>query len=432
MSNKDIFCAVPWHNSHLYWDGTYGACCSERTRPSGPEKNLADTSITEWYNSDAMRDFRLRILGDQKLPECEGCYKEESHGHESRRIKENFKVGIFTKQAFKKSFEQSPWAEKFNDSKQSGFTNKLPIDLHLDFGNECNLACKMCFPAASSRITQQYIKWQIPVEKKSNWTNSDLLYQKFLDNIKSLPNLHRIHVMGGEPLINKKFYDFVDWLVDNNYKDLSLSFVSNGTRIDFDFIEKLKFFKSVDIEISLESVYDNNHYIRQGSNTQQLLNNINQLVSKRTNTLNIVLRSVPQLLNVNNYYDYILFAYKNRLSIQSIPLTRPNYLAINVLPATIKKSLIKKYQTVIEKIATQTPTVLTLATGRDTSRLEQLLIGECQSIIEMLNQPEPDNVEQLRQDLVFWLMRWDKVFNLNAYDYYPEYKEFFQEYGYRI
>jgi hypothetical protein len=73
-----------------------------------------------------------------------------------------------------------------------------------------------------------------------------------------------------------------------------------------------------------------------------------------------------------------------------------------------------------------------LATGRDTSRLEQLLIGECQSIIEMLNQPEPDNVEQLRQDLVFWLMRWDKVFNLNAYDYYPEYKEFFQEYGYRI
>lgn len=432
MANKDIFCAVPWHNSHLYWDGTYGACCSERTKPLGPEKNLVDTTLIAWYNSDAMRDFRLRILGDKKLPECELCYKQESHGHESRRIKENFKVGIFTKQAFEKSFEQSPWFNKFADSMQTGSTDKLPIDLHIDFGNECNLACKMCFPAASSRIAQQYTKWHIPIEKKSNWTNSESLYQKFLKNIKSLPKIHRIHVMGGEPLVNKKFYEFIDWLIDNNYQDLSLSFVSNGTRIDFDFIKKLKFFKSVDIEISLESIYDNNHYIRQGCDTQQLLNNIDELIRNRTDTFNIVLRSVPQLLNVNNYYDYILFAYKNKLSIQSIPLIRPNYLAINVLPISIRYSLIEKYQTVKEKIAEQAPAITTLATGRDTSRLEQLLIQECESIIEILKQPEPDNVQQLRQDLIFWLMRWDKDFNLNAFNFFPEYSEFLIEYGYRV
>jgi len=432
MPNKDIFCAVPWHNSHLYWDGTYGACCSEKIRPQGSEKNLSDTTLQEWYNSKSMRDFRLRILGNDKLPECNGCYTEEKHGHESRRIRENFKVAIFTKQAFDKSFQQSPWYEKFEKSSQTGTVDRLPIDLHLDFGNECNLACKMCFPAASSRIAQQYTKWNIVVDKKLNWTNSDLLYRKFLENIQSIPKLHRIHIMGGEPLINKRFHTFVDWLIDNNYQDLSLSFVSNGTSVSSELIEKLKFFKSVDIEISLESIYSNNHYIRQGSETKQVLDNLDFLSKHRTNSLNIVLRSVPQLLNVNNYYEYILFAYKHKLSIQSIPLIDPEYLAVKVLPIDIRRLLITKYLEVKDQILNQAPKIETISTGRDISRLEYQLGQECDTVIALLNQPEPENVDKLRQDLIFWLMRWDRVFKLNALEFYPEYETFLKEYGYRI
>jgi pyruvate-formate lyase-activating enzyme len=432
MANKDIFCAVPWHNSHLYWDGAYGACCSEKTKPQGQEKNLSDTTLDEWYNGKSMRDFRLRILGDEKLPECQGCYYEEIHGHESRRIKENYKVAIFTKQAFKKSFLQSPWYEKFEKSAESGTVDKLPIDLHLDFGNECNLACKMCSPAASSRIAQQYTKWNITIDKKTNWTNSDLLYQRFLENIKQIPELHRIHIMGGEPLTSKRFHMFVDWLIDNNYKDLSLSFVSNGTSVSTELVKKLNFFKSVDIEISLESIHSNNHYIRQGSKTKQVLDNLDFLSKHRSNSLNVVLRSVPQLLNVNNYYEYILFAFKNKLSIQSNPLMDPEYLAINVLPINIRHALISKYHEVKDQILNQAPEIETLSTGRDISRLESQLGKECDTIIALLRQPEPANVVKIRQDLIFWLMRWDRVFKLNALDFYPEYETFLKEYGYSI
>jgi sulfatase maturation enzyme AslB (radical SAM superfamily) len=432
MANKDIFCAVPWHNSHLYWDGTYGACCSEKSKPCGDEKNLSDTTLEEWHNSEPMRNFRLRILGNERLPECKGCYSEENHGHESRRIRENFKVAIFTKQAFEKSFKQSPWYKKFEESATTGRVDKLPIDLHIDFGNECNLACKMCFPAASSRIAQQYTKWNILIDKKPNWTSSDLLYQKFLKNIKSIPNLHRIHIMGGEPLINKRFHDFVDWLVANQYNNLSLSFVSNGTHIDKKLIEKLKFFKSVDIEISLESIHDNNHYIRQGSETKKVLDNLNYLLEHRSSTFNIVLRSVPQLLNVNNYYEYILFAYKNNLSIQSIPLTNPEYLAIKVLPITLRHELIVKYQQVKEIILEKSSKIETISIGRDTSRLEYQLSQECNTIIELLKQPEPVEVDKLREELIVWLTRWDKLFKLNAIKFYPEYQYFLQAYGYCI
>jgi MoaA/NifB/PqqE/SkfB family radical SAM enzyme len=147
MANQKIFCAVPWHNTHLYWDGTYGACCSEQQKPIGAQENINNTSLAKWYTSDTMKHFRQRILGDQPLSECAGCYYEESHGHQSRRVKENFKVAIFTEQAFDKSFEQSPWHKKFVID-----ADKLPIDWHIDFGNECNLACKMCLPKASSKI----------------------------------------------------------------------------------------------------------------------------------------------------------------------------------------------------------------------------------------------------------------------------------------
>jgi MoaA/NifB/PqqE/SkfB family radical SAM enzyme len=431
MANKDIFCAVPWHNSHLYWDGAYGACCSERHKPQGIEKNLVNTNIIEWYNSDAMKDFRLRILGNEKLSECQGCYIEESRGHESRRIKENFKVGIFTQQAFTKSYHQSPWIEKFNYSKNTGSTDKLPIDLHIDFGNECNLACKMCSPSASSRIAQQYVKWQIPANKKTNWTNSNTLYQNFLKNIQSLPRIHRIHIMGGEPLYNKKFYQFVDWLIQNKRTDISLSFVTNGTIFDNNFVKKLQAFNTVDIEISVESVHANNHYIRQGSSTQQVLVNILNFVKYRSQSFNIVLRSVPQLFNVNNYHELILFAYENKLSIQSNPLISPAHLAINILPQHIRNNFIKNYNKVKEILAKNLPQFQTLATGRDTSRLEQQLIKECDTIIKMLNESCPDNVDQIRTELVDWISKWDAVYKLDATEFFPEYKQFLADCGYK-
>jgi sulfatase maturation enzyme AslB (radical SAM superfamily) len=425
MPDRRIFCAVPWHNTHIYWDGSYGYCCSE-SRPPQLTQNLKTTSIVQWYNSNSMQDFRKRILGNEFLDECSSCYSEEANGLESRRIKENFKTGIFTEQAFDRSFDQSPWNKHFKES-----TNKVPIDWHIDFGNECNLACKMCYPQASSRIAGYYKTWGIdtlPTQK--NWTNDPESWKRFLENLNKIDRLHRVHVMGGEPLLSKKFKEFIDFILEHK-KSVSLSFVTNGTLLDNSIINKLSEFKQVDIEVSIESIHNNNHYIRQGSDTSQVLDNIEKL--KQNKTFNVILRSVPQLLNVNNYFDYILYALKNRISIQSIPLTKPNYLAINILPWEIRQQLIEKYNIVKQQIIdSNINTFKTITTGRDTSRLEIQLVRECNTIINMLQSNNPDNVEDLRYQLIEWLQRWDRVYNLNALNYYPEYKDFFEYYGYKI
>ena len=426
MADQRIFCAVPWHNTHIYWDGNYGNCCNEAHAPKDAQ-NLKTSSIINWYNSNSMQDFRKRILGNEFLSECRFCYQQEQQGHESRRVKENFKTGIFTEQAFDRSFEQSPWREHFTED-----TNRLPIDWHVDFGNECNLACKMCSPQSSSRIAGHYKTWGFDTPAQINWTDDDDSWRQFLTNINLVDRLHRIHIMGGEPLLSKKFKEFIEFIAD--YKQsISISFVTNGTLFNDEIIDKLTKFKQIDIEVSLESVHSNNHYIRQGSDTNQVLSNIKKLLSLKNENFNIILRSVPQLLNVNNYFDYILYAFNNRISIQSIPLMQPDYLAINILPWEIRKQLIEKYTLVRQQIAeSDVNNFNTITTGRDVSRLENQLVRECNTIINMLQSDSPSDVDTLRYQLIEWLNRWDNVYKLNALNYYPEYKEFLIQYGYKI
>ena len=432
MPNKKIFCNVPWTNTHIYWDGSFGMCCSEKSKiyhnSQSAEFNLKNYTITDWYNSKPLQQARSDMMVDNKLLSCRGCYYEEYHGYESRRIKENFKSVIFTEQAFEKSYQQSHWKERFESTLADP-----PIDWHIDLGNECNLACKMCNPNASSLVADKYRRWGIDSEIRKNWVNDQESYDNLIKSIDSVA-VRRIHFMGGEPMLSKRFRDIVNYLIEHNkHTNLSISFVTNGTIVDQEFIDKLKTFKSFDIEISLESIYKNNNYIRQGSEVTHLLNNIKSLMDQQTETFKVILRSVPQLLNVNNYDQYILWAWKNNVSIQGIPLIEPDYLKISVLPKELRLGLISRYQSVVRQIQEETMSSLTtVTTGRNTKHLDLQLIRECQSIIDFLKSDEPSNVIELRTQLRDWLIQWDSEFNLNAYDYYPEYAEFLKDIGYNV
>lgn len=437
MANKNIFCNVPWTNTHVYWDGSFGACCSEKHRPYSNDKtkefNIQHMTVAEWHNSQPMKQFRKDIQGDGKLSACYSCYSEEQYNFESRRIKENFKSVIFTKQAFDKSFQQSSWHNRFESAQQEA-DQSAPIDWHVDLGSECNLACKMCGPQASSRIFNYYKKWDIIKDGQvENWTSNPVAWNNFLISVQQTTNLNRIHFMGGEPMMSRKFKDLLDYLIANNRTEISISFVTNGTLFDQSLIDRLKQFKSADVEVSLEAIEDNNHYIRQGSVTSSVMSMIETLISQQTDTFRVVLRNVPQLLNINNYHKYIKWAYDKKVAVQSIPLTFPRFMSISVLPLSLRLSFVDRYKQVIDYIE-QNPCnhFTTITTGRDVSRLDVQLIAECRAIISLLNQPSPTDIEQLTKDLVQHLTKWDKEFGLDAYDFYPEYQEFLNVIQYRV
>ena len=428
MPNQQIFCNVPWTNIHVYWDGSFGACCSEASKPySHGRYNLSELTVAEWFNTEPMQALRKHIMGNHPLSLCSGCYAEESIGHESRRIKENFKSVIFTEQAFDESFLQSPMYENFITAD----TNIVPIDWHVDLGNECNLACKMCNPRASSRIAAQYRQWKITSQEENifkNWTEDPHAWQNFVTSIQQTPNLNRIHFMGGEPFLNKKFNDILDVLLEYTPK-VSVSFVTNGTFYDSNIVEKLKKFSSCDIEISIESFDRTNDYIRQGSKIDVIKNNLEKFTANISDTFKIILRSVPQLLSINSYHNYLRYCWENKIIVQSIPLKNPKYLQISVLPKNIKQDLTVKYQQLEAELEQQSQKESkALVTGRDANRITAQILRETRAMIQLLQQDEDD---QLRYELIKWLRQWDSVYSLDAMDFYPEYRDFLISYGYK-
>ena len=114
-------------------------------------------------------------------------------GGTSRRHRSNQKSVIFTKQAFDESFKQSPSYEHFKLSEtQQGLTDTLPIDLHVDLGNYCNLACKMCYPIASTTIAVQHVQWGIESDRQYlglDWTKDNDAWLRFLNELLTIPKL---------------------------------------------------------------------------------------------------------------------------------------------------------------------------------------------------------------------------------------------------
>lgn len=429
MADGKVFCNVPWTNLHIYWDGSFGACCYEKHRPypDGQTQtyNIKNMSVADWFNTEPMRAMRQQIHGSTPLSNCESCYRDEELGNESRRVKENFKSVIFTEQSFERSFEQGPMRSVFYADHVSS-----PIDWHVDLGNECNLACKMCIPAASSKIAAQYRRWNlIPAEQSifQNWTEDDTAWDNFLTSIVETKHLNRLHFMGGEPLLNRRFESLLDFLLEHK-PGLSLSFVTNGTIYNQKIIDKLLQFESCDLEISIESFDNANDYIRQGSTVSETVANIERILAQTNDKFKLVLRSVPQLLNVHSYDKYLQWCLDHQVAVQSIPLKNPGYLKISVLPQDIKQQLIEQYESF--KISIQQLHYTTLVTGRDATKLPQQIIRECDSVLHQLRTQPDANVAEQRIMLAQWLTKWDTVYKLNALDYYPRYKDFLLECGY--
>ena len=433
MPNARIFCNVPWTNTHIYWDGSYGACCAETEKLYSPEDssvyNLNKITLAQWLESKPLNDMKQRMLGNNPLPQCSQCYKEEAAGFESKRIQENFKTVIFTEQAFDKSFAQNPIVNEIQNC-----TPLLPIDWHVDLGNECNLACKMCGPALSSKIAAQYKQWHL-IDKnqpvKENWTENEVAWQQFLQNIQQVPALSRLHFMGGEPLLSRRFESLLDYLINNGrHKTMSISFVTNGTIYKQSVIDKLKMFTSCDLEVSLETVNVTNDYIRQGSSITRVLSNIEKIQEQTTDTFQLIMRPAPQALSVNSYHEYLEWCYNRMLPIQCIPVNRPAYMKIAVLPKQLRTSLIERYRPLQEKLQADCNNMLsTIALGRNKTTLAPRFLREVNSIINLLEQPEES--DELKYMLIDWLVKWDNVYKLDARRYYPEYKEFLEQYGYK-
>lgn len=429
MPNKDIFCNTPWYELQIYWDGGLGACCQEAHRIYPLEKsstyNIANMTIAEWFNSQPMVSARQQLLGNTKLSICERCYIEEEYSPSSRRHRSNQKSVIFTKDNFKESFKQSPGYKKF----ASVTAIEMPIDLHIDLGNYCNLACKMCSAKASSSIAVQEVKWGIEKSRQyigSDWTRNKEVWDRTIAEIIAIPKLSNIHFMGGETLITPKFEELVDALILAGRTDVNISFVTNGTTFNSALLNKLTQFKRVGIEVSIESLTQHNSYQRQGTDTALVLENIDRYINEYTNntSITVTLRPAISALTIGSYWTLLEYALQRKLLVKGLIAFTPSWIHPAVLPAEVRNEYKVNYQNLITNYQLTSNTAD--YNESDPTQYKEIIYDEIIQVLNLLNVPQVNGFNEL----VNQCRKWDNVYKYNATELYPELANEFKKYGY--
>jgi molybdenum cofactor biosynthesis enzyme MoaA len=406
-----------------------GICCQEDHKLyAGTDYNIATMTIAEWFNSAPVQQFRQAILGNTPVSACRRCYVEESHAGKSRRLKSNQKSVIFI-QAFQESFEQSPWRKHFDSS---GLTATQPIDIHVDLGNYCNLACKMCNARASSQIAAQEVKWGIESSRPylgQDWTKNADTWASFKQQLLNIPGLNNIHFMGGETLLTDRFEDLVDCMIEHGRFDLCFSFVTNGTIFQPKLMAKLSKFRRVGIEVSIETVSEHNAYQRQGTDTAQVLANIEKYQEwDNGSNITITLRPAISALTIGHYHTLLAYALANKFIIKSLLVNRPEYLDVKILPESAKSTYIQYYENILQEL--EYVSVKLDYNESDPNNFREIIKQQARMCINMLGQNQPGNIDQLQKQFVEHCKKWDQVYGYNAVKLYPELAEVFDRYGY--
>jgi len=429
VPNQNFFCSTPWYELHIYWDGSLGICCQESHKLYNDNSyNIATTTIAEWFNSNPVKHFRQQILGDSPVSACSRCYHEEQSGGNSRRFKSNQKSVIF-RQAFADSFEQSPGRKHFD---LSGITVTHPIDIHVDLGNYCNLACKMCHPQASSTIASQQVKWGIESSRQylgTDWTQNNDVWNSFLQQLLNTPGLNNIHFMGGETLLTKRFEDFVDHMIAHDRLDLCFSFVTNGTVFRPELMAKLKKFRRVGIEVSIETVDRRNSYQRQGTDTDQVMTNLDRYLDQcNGSNITLTVRPAVSALTIGSFPGLLQYCLDRNLLVKSLLVSRPDFLNALILPKSVKYQYLEYYQTLINRLnGIKVPIDYNASDPHNTNIIVKEEAHMCMNI---LSQPAPENAEDLRRQMVEHCRKWDQIYGYDARELYPELTEVWNRHGY--
>ena len=319
MEKLKHFCALPFTQFTVSSFNEYQLCCDNM----GESGMYSDQhSILEYFNSDYINKQRLSFLKNKRLDICQSCWKREDKGLRSRRLE-----GL-----------EGDYREQVRKYKQGlPLIPNHPV-FKIKFGNLCNLRCIMCGPQSSSAWAQHKEK-----HSEGSWPIYENTFNEetYEDLKQILPNVNRIIISGGEPLMNDRYYDFLEWLIGYKFASkLKITTLTNATKIPEHLFQYKKAFKRLSFNISVDGIGKKDEYIRTGQVWEKKKENIFKLQQN----FNIGFEVTVQALNIG-YLDNIQGYLKNNFGRMS-PLTNilvtPKYFDSTSLPQDIKQLYLNK------------------------------------------------------------------------------------------
>jgi len=382
---QDTKCAMLWMSQSYRANGDIRVCCQAQHGPTGGilkdedsnVLNAKDSNLQDIRNAPLAKEMRVAMMKGERHPECVRCHTEEDAGMFSRRKVEN-KLWIKGGWNQIKEEDRFTWDYLLENTKEDGTINTEAIGnsfFDVRFGNLCNLKCRMCGPTDSNMWYDDQVKLWGDTYKDSHgtvkliknnkgkhepevnvydWHESESYWEQMETHI---PNIKKLYIVGGEPLMIDQHYAFLQKCVDKGYaKNIIVEYNSNITNIPERAWNIWKHFRQIGIGASIDAVGELNRYIRYPSNFDKIWENLERLSSAEGN-FRVWLASTISVYNVYELPDIMKFFIENTLprvnddDLKPImtphPLHGPQFLNIRMLPKHVKDVISKRYKEAI-------------------------------------------------------------------------------------
>lgn len=354
MSNK--ICPLPWNHLSVQQNGDFRMCCQCVHPPFGKTgMRVQDHSIDQARNSELHQRVRSQMLAGEEPAECQLCWDEERAGLPSKRLHMLKHYPIDNIQYLQSSVIDA---------------DIFPLEyIDLRFGNLCNMKCRSCGPWDSSLWYDDFVEltdsdnfnfystnnYQLK-QINNTWTlkNDDFTWyqdEKFWDMMKHIvPNVNRLYLTGGEPLINKAQWRLLNSCIEMGVsKKIILEYNSNMTVIPENAFDIWSQFKEVHIGCSIDAVGDVAHYMRYPAKWEEVEENILKLGNAKCSNLLAKFAPTISVFNILELLRLTDWLRANRLpNIRPNPsfhiLEGPHYQNIQVLPPDVKVWICDEYK----------------------------------------------------------------------------------------
>lgn len=318
-------CYHPWVGLDISPQGYFRPCCKFDTAVA--------YDLNEYQRSELMESVRQQFLSGQKPVQCNRCWRDEESGIKSKRQLDT---------------------EYYLDGTAPDLGHLY--FLGMSFGNTCNLACRICDSAHSSR-------WGVEETKLLEFFPNTKIHkhQKFYQDSKFIAQIlelsgrvKSIQFPGGESFITgtAEHLGFLDSLL--HPEDISLRYITNTTVFPIqDFWQRWKKFKHVDIQLSIDGVGKHFEYQRWPAVWDECLANIKQYQQLAVGNIKLSISHSVSIFNVFYLPDFVKWCLTNRLPVPYLGLvTSPKHYNITVLPKDIKDVIVPRLRgTIMSSVA---------------------------------------------------------------------------------
>jgi hypothetical protein len=335
----ESFCVRAWQHMRLEAAGEVRVCCiyqGDFVMQDGVPVSTDRQSLMEIWNADTMREVRRGMVEGRPVAGCEPCYNAEARGGQSIRQfdNRNWERGWLGEP--KATIDEMMAFAADNDFR----VPKLPELIDFQAASRCNLKCRMCNSAYSSRIAKDAVhrSWE-PEEYRPRQDPTG----KWLGSIENLVNelandtgseVRRLSFAGGEPLLMREIPRLLERLIaTGRARFLSVQFISNGTVVPR-WLSLAAQFCRFDLLISVDGHADHYEYIRYPgkwsklSHHFELFKNIPNVYPHVTTTIQV--NNVLRLADLFRYLDSIGINFTGYL------LHGPPQLAVSILPSSVR------------------------------------------------------------------------------------------------